>query len=113
MGRLGNEISYQNQNGVPVRNGDVIGFHTPPSPDPILVVYYPDVKTQFEVVGDREVHYIEGVRSPYCELSLCNSSMKAVPGALPFVQTHCKYNGLVQWYHNCFSGHGSYICSSE
>lgn len=85
--RSGNEVSYEDMIGVPVKEGDVLGFHTLPSPEPILVVYYRDVEVG---EGEDEVHYVEGVRDPYCCLSLCNSSVNAAIGGLPSIQTHGK-----------------------
>ena len=90
MKRSGNEVSYEDIIGVPVKEGDVLGFHILPNPVPIMVVYYRDVES---AEGGDEVHYLEGVSDPFCRLSLCNASVNVAVGGLPFIQTHGKLYG--------------------
>lgn len=85
--RVSSEVNYQDQIGVPVREGDVLGFHILPSPKPISVVYYQDVELDGGE-GEGEVYYLEEVGNPICELSLCNASVKVAVGGLPSIQTH-------------------------
>jgi hypothetical protein len=86
--RVNNEVSYEDQSGFPVREGDVLGFHTLPSPDPISVVFYQDLELEIHS-GEAEVYYLEGVGNSLCRLSLCNESMQVVVSdGLPFIQTH-------------------------
>ena len=80
-----NTVRYRDPIGVPVQKGDMVGLHIYPSPDPISVVYH-------EAKGDSKVFYIEGLGYPYCDLSICNKTVKLVANVSPLIETNGKFS---------------------
>ncbi len=81
--RVEDIVEYRDPFGVPIQRGDIVGFHVYPSPNPISVVYH-------EAKEDFEMFYIEDVSDPYCDLSVCNKSVKFIANVSPSIQTNGK-----------------------
>ena len=78
MARVDNVVFYKEDIEVLVMEGDVLGLYTPPNANPISVVY-----TQHS--AQDKILFMDGVSSPLCRLSLCNSSMSAMTGFYPSI----------------------------
>ena len=78
MARVGNVVSYREEMRVSVMEGDFLGLYTLPNADPISVVYT-------EHSAGNKIRFMDGVSSPLCRLSLCNSSMSVMTGFYPSI----------------------------
>ena len=71
MKRVGDVVLFEHPFGIPVREGDIVGFHIYPSTSPISIVFH-------QVQEESEVFYVEGISYPYCDMSVCNEGVKSV-----------------------------------
>lgn len=73
------EVRFEDQLGVLMGAGDILGIHVLPSDgDPVSVVYYGG-----KGATDDVLYYMEGVDYPYCHMAVCNGSVRVVTGASP------------------------------
>lgn len=96
------ELVYQDPTGVPVKEGDVLGFFIPSSSEEsISVTYYQHQDSAGDAASAASaaaLFYMESVGdSPLCDVVLCDASGKTVAGAVPFIQTHCKFSLWQGW----------------
>ena len=82
--RVDNIVWYPIPNGVPVKEGDVLGYYIEQNSNPIRVGYF-DTSTVESGVSNSVVSSLEGVDAPLCNMSLCDSSLKSLHHTSPLI----------------------------
>lgn len=81
----GSVLMYTSQSGIPVSKGDVLGYYIEHSDNPIQLAY---INTSTTANAPHSVIYkLENVDAPLCNISLCDSGLKAISKAAPLIYT--------------------------